>query len=386
MSTSSTTPITLRGMTWDHPRGYDCLHAADATRGGDSAVRVAWDKRSLKDFGDAPLSQLARTYDLLVIDHPHAGQAAASGALLPLDRLLAAEALDALDDGQSGPSFTSYHYAGHLWALAIDAACQVASYRPDRIDPSELPRDWDGFFEFAKAQRRKGCFCGMALCPTDALCSFLTLSAQFGDAPDETGKWVSESTFLDVVDMLRRIADVCVPESLNWNPIRLYEAMATDTSGTLVYAPLAFGYTNYARNSYRPQRLAYSGIPGRTHALLGGAGIAVSAHSAHPEQAAAYGLWLCQAERQCGVYLEHGGQPAHPAVWRDAAADALCGGFFSGTRDTLRHAYQRPRFPGWPHFQETLGDTVLACLRSELDARVAWSQLNGMLDKVVGSV
>ena len=41
--------------------------------------------RSLQQFADASVEQLAEHFDLLVIDHPSVGACAAAGALLPLD-------------------------------------------------------------------------------------------------------------------------------------------------------------------------------------------------------------------------------------------------------------------------------------------------------------
>ena len=52
--------ITLRGMTWSHPRGYDPLVAcADAWR-KKTGVSVGWEKRSLQDFETYPVEDLAR--------------------------------------------------------------------------------------------------------------------------------------------------------------------------------------------------------------------------------------------------------------------------------------------------------------------------------------
>lgn len=371
----TTGKVTLRGITWDHPRGYDCLRAAAQAMVESTGLRVQWEKRSLKDFGDASLVELARDYDFLIIDHPHAGEVAATAAVLALDELLPAAELAELARHSVGPSFSSYHYNGHQWALPIDAACQVSSYRPDVISAGDIPTSWEEFIDFAAELRRRGKRCAMALCPTDSLCSFLTLVAQSGDAPDESPHWVTQESFEIAVEKLRRVLECCVAESLEWNPIRLYEAMAADHDGTLAYAPLAFGYTNYARAGYRPHRLVFAGIAGGSHALLGGAGIAVSAHCGSAELAATYALRLCQAECQRGIYVQSGGQPAHLAAWQDAGADSLCGGFFSGTLDTIQHAFRRPRFPGWPAFQEKLGDEVHACLRGQTTAAAAWKRL-----------
>lgn len=79
------TGIRLRGMTWDHPRGYDPLVACSALYKDHNGVEITWEKRSLQDFESFPVEELARRYDLIVIDHPHAGQVAREGCLYPLD-------------------------------------------------------------------------------------------------------------------------------------------------------------------------------------------------------------------------------------------------------------------------------------------------------------
>ena len=79
-------PITLRGITWNHPRGLDPLLAANTVYPNVApGVSVEWTTRSLSGFGEDPLIELAASYDLLVIDHPFVGDAAASTAFHPLD-------------------------------------------------------------------------------------------------------------------------------------------------------------------------------------------------------------------------------------------------------------------------------------------------------------
>jgi multiple sugar transport system substrate-binding protein len=74
--------ITLRGITWNHPRGLDPLLAAsDVYADLVTGVRVEWTTRSLSGFGEDPLIDLAASYDLLIIDHPFVGDAAASRCL-----------------------------------------------------------------------------------------------------------------------------------------------------------------------------------------------------------------------------------------------------------------------------------------------------------------
>jgi len=357
--------IELTGITWDHPRGYAPLLANPAGAG----VHVAWQRRSLKDFGDATLADLARRFDLIVLDHPHVGEAAL-GSLCPLDPLLPAATLEALGTPSAGPSFASYHLAGQQWALPVDAACQVASYRPDLLSPSDLPQTWKEVHDLAVSLRSLGLHLGLALGPTDSLCCFLTLAAQSGDAPSED-RWIRRETVLTVLTQLRALRDAGHPSCLEWNPIALYERMAA--GDPIAYCPLAFGYTNYSRPTLAPQRhrLAFTAIPGRTGALLGGAGMGVSAHGRNPAAAAAYAAWICGADIQRTSYVAAEGQPAHGGAWHDGKADRVTGAFFSGTFTTLAAAYTRPRLPGWPVFQEALGNMVHAHLRGTVLAETA---------------
>jgi multiple sugar transport system substrate-binding protein len=85
-----------------------------------------WEPRSLKDFGVASVEDLARDYDLVVIDHPHIGLIAETGCAVPLDEMAAPGDLAALGACSHGRSHQSYHYGGRQWALAVDAACQSA--------------------------------------------------------------------------------------------------------------------------------------------------------------------------------------------------------------------------------------------------------------------
>src|SRR5918997_2135146 len=127
-------PIELRGISWDHPRGHDCMVAtANAYATLQPEVRIVWETRSLQDFADFPVQKLAETYDLLVIDHPFVGFAAADGCLLPLNEHIDAEVLADQAANSVGPSHRSYIYGGHQWALATDAAGHVSAYRPDLL-------------------------------------------------------------------------------------------------------------------------------------------------------------------------------------------------------------------------------------------------------------
>jgi multiple sugar transport system substrate-binding protein len=355
----TTSDHTLKGITWDHVRGYGPLHASVQPYSKETGITIRWEKRSLKDFGDASLDQLSRIYDLIILDHPHSGMAASTQAVVPLDDVLNKTIIDDALTNSVGPSFKSYWYENHLWALPIDAACQVSSYRKNLFNSSSLPQTWNDVFSLAHDLRHKKQFIGMALCATDCNCSFLTLCAQLGD-PFGEGKFVSERTLRGALDVLQKIYAISHPESITWNPIRLYDHMAAEND--VLYCPLAFGYTNYARQGYAQNTLSFGSVPGRSNALLGGAGIAVSKYGKNVPQAAAYAAWLCSENFQKTHYVEAGGQPAHKKAWLDDRANELTGDFFSNTLSTIEEAYVRPRNHNWPSFQEELGEILFSFL------------------------
>src|SRR5262249_5934081 len=129
-------------------------------------------------FEFAPVQELARQFDLIVLDHPFVGDIDATRCLLPLDDLIDAETAAAF----VGLSFASYRYEGRTWALPIDAACQVAVSRPDLVAALGkcAPQSWEEMFELASAARRHGQWLAIGLKGVHSLMSFFTLCANIG--------------------------------------------------------------------------------------------------------------------------------------------------------------------------------------------------------------
>ena len=123
--------IRYRGLTWDHPRGAHALAAAarrlDPARDG---IAIDWDRQPLEGFESHPIADLCARYDLVVLDHPHVGEAVATGCLRPLEELFLAEEIADWSARTIGPCLTSYRYAGAHWALPLDAATQVMAVAP----------------------------------------------------------------------------------------------------------------------------------------------------------------------------------------------------------------------------------------------------------------
>ena len=353
--------ITLKGITWDHARGYDPLIAASELYFKEKGIQVEWQKRSLTNFGDQSLEELSKQFDLIIMDHPHVGVAEASQCLLPLNDLVDSNILNAMKSSSAGPSFESYNYHNKQWALPIDAAMQCASYRADLMQNESLPTSWEEVFDLAKTLATKKLYIGMALCPTDCLCSFLSLTAQMGSPIKENNELLVEPSIgLKALTTLRSMRDAFHPKALDWNPIALYDYMSQEND--IAYSPLAFCYTNYSRTGFRKNLLKYHTAPEINKVVLGGAGIAITSSCSNVHEAANYAAWICAGEIQSTIYVNAQGQPGNKTAWENKQANALTNNFFSSTMPSLTNAHVRPRYQGWPKFQTFLGETIHAYL------------------------
>ena len=347
----------LRGMTWGHDRGLAPLEATAAEWHRRTGVRVGWEVRSLREFGEVPLDDLVDRYDLLVIDHPFIGRGAAGGLLQPLDDLVGPGFLAEQAAGSIGGSHESYRWHDRQYALATDAAAQVLAARPDLLGACQVPRCWDDVFGLDEALDRA--MLGVPLNPTDVVPTFLSLCSAVGRRPFTGVGVVPAAAGLEALALLRRLAAAAVPDTLDLNPIQLLERMAADDE--VAVAPVLFGYTNYARPGYRAHRLSFHDLPARSRtgkprgSTLGGAGLAVSSRTTRTADAVAYATYVAAPETQAGLYVRAGGQPAHAAAWDDPAADEVTGGFFTGTRPTMDHVLVRPRHPGYLTWQDAVG-------------------------------
>ncbi len=76
----------LKGIAWDHPRGFDPMVAtADLFHTRNPDIEIVWDKRPLQAFADRPIEEMAFDYDLMVIDHPHVGEASRKNLIYELN-------------------------------------------------------------------------------------------------------------------------------------------------------------------------------------------------------------------------------------------------------------------------------------------------------------
>ena len=274
--------IHLKGMTWNHSRGYVSVVAtAQRFEEMNPNVRISWEKRSLQEFADFPIQQLVDAYDLLVIDHPWAGYASVSQCLLPLEQHLSAEFMADQAKNSVGKSHPSYEFDGYHCALAIDAATPVASYRADILerDGFDVPQTWEDLLYLAG----RG-LVAMPGIPIDTLMNFYMLCCTQGEPPFVDNEWaVSDAMVFQALDQLRELSSLCSPEIFGWNPIKVYDALSSRDD--LAYCPFAYGYSNYSRAGYSDHVLHFTDtvtlndVPCQT--TLGGTGLAISASCEH---------------------------------------------------------------------------------------------------------
>ena len=374
--------VKLKGLTWDHSRGYaPLIGGAREYRQSHPNFEISWDRRTLREFGEAPIERYAARYDLIVVDHPFVGYAAAHDVLVNLAPYVTQAERELFARDSVGPSWNSYWYAGGLWALPIDAATQVASYRADLLSKlsSAPPKTFGEVLQLAAGARAHGQFVVVPAWPTDAISLVFTLSANLGHpVPESADTFLESGVAREVLDRLHALIAAAHPKSVDWNPIQVYDFMVSTNDA--VYCPWGFGYSNYSRQGI-PVSLKFTDAPaagsiGCAGTMLGGTGVAVTASCAHRAEAVAYAKWLASIEHQCGTYFREGGQPATLAAWTDPANDAEANGFFSGTFATLQSAYVRPRFDGFVRFFETSGIEINRCLRGDLSDRKLIDWLN----------
>lgn len=370
---------TLRGITWNHSRGLlPLLATAQRFTDRDPSIQIEWRTRSLKDFGDFPIERLAESFDLLIIDHPFAGYAAEHPVLVPLDEHLPPDFITDQAANSVGASHASYEMGGHLWALAVDAATPVSGWRPDLLKraDAEPPATWNDLLALARR--------GLVVTPAasvDCLMHLYMLCLGLGEEPFQSNdEVVSANVGVQALELLRELIALCGPACIDRNPIRTWELLAA--SETAAYCPFAYGYSNYARDEFGPNRLAFGGLVSlngvQLRSTLGGTGLAVSANCGNLPLAIDYVQYVASGECQRTLYATHGGQPGHRSAWLDPELNRLTHGYFRDTLPTLDAAYLRPRYAGYIPFQDHAGDVVRDFLRDGGDPNATLAAINAL--------
>lgn len=366
--------VKLKGMTWSHPRGYDPMVACSKVWLEKTGVEIAWEKRSLQDFESFPVEELAASYDLIVIDHPHVGQITREDCLLPLDDAAHTAELAAIAAGTVGRSYPSYHWQGRQWAFPIDAATQVQAYRPDRLDGPVT--DLNDIIPLVKKGRAI-----LPMRPPHSLMVFFTLAAHLGkpcsaDGPELIAREHGEL----VLDWMARLVSGMDASCYEMDPIAVLDMMGQPDCAYDV-SPFIYGYVSYSFAGFRPARIAFADMPvidGRAPdgSALGGTGIAVSARTSAPDEAKAFARWIAGGPVQASIYASANGQPGHADAWESDEVNSRALDFYRNTRATLEGAYVRPRHDGFMAFQQKAADAITDGLRANERHTLLLDKLN----------
>jgi multiple sugar transport system substrate-binding protein len=370
----------LRGITWTHRRAIDPLVGTlGQFRARHPAIAVEWVSRPLHGFEFTPVQDLAKDYDLIVLDHPFVGEIAASSCLLTIDELFSASDHAAF----VGPSLEIYRYAGRQWAVPIDAACQVAASRPDLLTKLDRPPPacWAEVISMGRQAARSGLRLAIGLRGVHSLMTFFTLCANLGSpcAVESRLPFVDWEVARRALAMLRELIALCPAQALDWNSIALHEAMIARDD--LVFCPAVYCYATYAEPDQR-RPLRFHDLPGPAGcrgSTIGGTGLGISATCKYPEAAKAYARFASSLPAQFAFARNHG-QPALRAVWEDDATNERFGQCYRATHATIEQSWIRPRYAGYLAFQAKAGSLIEQHLRgavSERDLLEALETLHG---------
>jgi multiple sugar transport system substrate-binding protein len=371
-------PRTYLGLTWDHPRGYVALERA-AQEARAQGLDLRWERQPLEGFESHPIEELADRYDLIVLDHPHIGDAVAADCLQPMESLFDPATLAGWRAQSIGRSFDSYRYAGAQWALPLDAATQVAVAREDRLDAA-LPQDWPEVL--ALARRQSVC---LSLAGPHAALTLFSMAAAYGDAPaaaDPDRLFAGEGAAA-AWTLLSELHALTYSGWRDLNPIRMLDAMAREAEA--VYCPLVYGYVNYAVSGDNRGVLRFGDVPagpakhgGRLGSTLGGTGLAVSRRATVDEGLRRHLTALMSLAMQCDFIPFADGQPSARAAWGDPRVNVAWNGFYAHTQATLEQAIVRPRHRGYIPFQTEAAALVRGALEDRLASAPALAALQAL--------
>ena len=369
--------IVLNGITWGHSRGITPLLAVSQRYTElNPGVEIHWKKRTLQEFADFPIEKLTKEHDLLIIDHPWIGCAAATDCVLALNEYLPKEYLDDQLENSVGYSHLSYNYNNSQWALAIDAATPVASFRKDLFEKNNvtLPQTWQELISLAKLGK-----VAIAGIPIDMLMNFYMTCIAQGTTPFENEEEIiDEATGIKAIEMLRELYSAVDKKMFSCNPIAVAELMTT--TDNYWYCPFAYCYSNYSRVGYAANLLTYTDVVSfngkKLQTTIGGTGLAVSAFSKHKEIAVDFASMAVSGECQRTMYVQHGGQPGHLSAWLDKEANVLTNNFFKNVLPVMKNGYVRPRYNGYLHFQDHAGTPLQKCIMNNENSKIALNEMN----------
>ena len=359
--------IKLKGIAWDHPRGFDpMVETASLFQKKNSEVEINWDKRPLQAFADRPIEEMAFDYDLMVIDHPHVGEASRKDLIYEFNHSKKYESeLLLLEKNSVGLSHQSYNFNGNQYALAIDAAAPVSAYREDLIDSP--PKTFDETIKLAEKSKVI-----WPIKPVDSISCFNSIAANFDNpinlVPE---KFIDQSLAIEILKMMKKLSKLVPKDCLFMNPINVLDIMSE--SDEFYFCPQLYGYSNYSREGFRKSIVNFGNMISFNEdknnckgSQLGGTGLAISKTTKHLDIALEYSFWVASEVCQTDTFYKSGGQPGHLKAWQSEDVNNNCNNFFINTLNTLQKSWLRPRYDGYMYFQDKAGTLINNFLKDEI--------------------
>lgn len=368
----------VHGLTWDHPRGTDALRAAADQARAKGLIDIQWDAQSLEGFEAHPIEDLAERYDLIVLDHPHLGDAYAGDCLQSLNPIFA-DQLPTWREVSVGPSFDSYTYKGEQWALPLDTATHVMIRGGDVLHQPSTAEELIGL---TTEIRVVPCLAG----PHAAL-MFMALCAGLG-RPCDTGKkttfFADPTTGVEAIQFMAELSKNMSDTEWGMNPIAIHEAVAAEE---IDLCPWVYGYAPYGRSG--AGQVLFSDVVrfasgARLGSVLGGTGLAISKRISVTPALKNHIEWLMSLEVQTGLIPQNSGQPSSEIAWQDAGVNGAVGGFYTNTRATTEAAWVRPRWPGYTRFQGEMSEILRDGLRGGTAASAILSRCEALHQATLG--
>ena len=359
--------ITLKGMTWDHARGYDPMIATSKEYSKkNSDVEILWNKRSLQAFADRPIELMVHDYDFIVIDHPHVGEASSKNLLYNFSLAQTyMKQLEELSERSVGMSHASYTFNNGQYALAIDAATPVAAYRPDLLE--NIPTNINDIILLAEKNKVI-----WPLNPVFCITYFNSIAANWGMPINTPEKhFIDKKIGIEILRLMKKLTSLLPKECLKMDPIQTLDFMSENNDK--IYSPMIYGYVNYSRKGFRKNRIKFDDMPSFDSSFknnckgsqIGGTGLAISSFCKNKDIALDYAFWLASQECQSTLFYFSGGQPGHIDAWKNQSINEDSLNFFQSTLQTMEQGWVRPRYNGYMYFQDVAGSIINDFLNSD---------------------
>ncbi len=369
--------IQLKGIAWDHPRGFDpMVETAKVYQKQNPDVEIIWEKRPLQAFADRPIEEMAYDYDLMVIDHPHVGEASRKNLIYELNSNQEyKEQLKALELNSVGLSHQSYNFNNNQYALAIDAAAPVSAYRKDLID--NPPRTFEDTIKLAEKSRVI-----WPIKPVDCISCFNSIAANLDSPINSSYKtFIQKDLAKEILNMMKKLSKLVPKDCLSMNPINVLDIMSG--SDDFDFCPQLYGYSNYSRKSFGKslvnfgEMISFNEDPNNCKgSQIGGTGLAISKSTKNLDIALEYSFWVASEQCQTEQFYFSGGQPGHLKAWQNDMINNDCENFFRNTLTTLQKSWLRPRYDGYMYFQDKGGTIINAYLKEEFDLETTVNNLS----------